>query len=153
MWSGSRAGTKDKKGVHGVGLAVKAERWGSVEKEDRTVECNSPRLMKVWLQMGRTCGVIFVVGFAPTETALRGSVGTSDKDKDLFWSTLHEVIREVPGRDHVVCSSWMRTRALARCVSDAKIPDTNVMGAYWRDDLNGNGMRLLGFLRQSTDCV
>lgn len=51
-WSDARAGTKDKKGVRGVGLAVKKELWGGVEEEGGTVECISPRPMRVWLQVG-----------------------------------------------------------------------------------------------------
>ncbi|CAB1110175.1 unnamed protein product [Ectocarpus sp. CCAP 1310/34] len=62
IWSGARAGTKDKRGVHGVGIAIKEAMWESVGEEGRTVECISLRLMKVRLQIGRTCGVTFVVG-------------------------------------------------------------------------------------------
>ena len=113
------------------------ELWKSVEKEDRTVECNSPGLIKVRLQMGNTCGVTFVVGSdAPTETARRRSVGTSDKDKDLFSSALHEAIREAPGRDHVVVmmdANACTGKAQDRC----KDEDANVMGAYGRIDMHG----------------
>ncbi|CAB1115349.1 unnamed protein product [Ectocarpus sp. CCAP 1310/34] len=62
IWSGDRAGTKDKRGIHGVGIAIKEAMWESVGEEGRTVECISPRLMKVRLQIGRTCGVAFVEG-------------------------------------------------------------------------------------------
>ena len=43
MWSGSRSDTKDKRGVHGVGLAIKKELWDSVEEKERTLECSSAR--------------------------------------------------------------------------------------------------------------
>ncbi|CAB1096311.1 unnamed protein product [Ectocarpus sp. CCAP 1310/34] len=46
IWSGARAGTKDKRGVHGVGIAIKETMWESVGEEGRTVECISTRLMK-----------------------------------------------------------------------------------------------------------
>ncbi|CAB1105633.1 unnamed protein product [Ectocarpus sp. CCAP 1310/34] len=37
IWSGARAGTKDKRGVHGVGTAIKEAMWESVGEEGRTV--------------------------------------------------------------------------------------------------------------------
>ncbi|CAB1107702.1 unnamed protein product [Ectocarpus sp. CCAP 1310/34] len=46
IWSGARAGTKDKRGVHGVGIAIKEAMWESVGEEGWTVECISQRLMK-----------------------------------------------------------------------------------------------------------
>jgi len=101
MWSGARAGTKDKKGVHGVALAIKRDMWDGVKEEDRTVECISPRLMKVRLQLGPNCGVAFVVGYAPTEV-VRGNNRGIPSRKDPFWNALNEAIREVPHRDHVV---------------------------------------------------
>ena len=45
-----------------MGLAIKMEVWDSVEDKDKTVKYISPRLMKLRLQMGRTCGVAFVLG-------------------------------------------------------------------------------------------
>lgn len=73
--------------------------------KDRTVECINPRLVKVRLQIGRTCGATFVVGHAPTETA-RGNatenVPFDTSGKDPFWSALNAAIREVSSRDHVV---------------------------------------------------
>lgn len=62
IWSGARARTKDKRGVHDVDIAIKETMWDSVGEGDRTVECIIPRLMKVGLQIGRTCGATFVVG-------------------------------------------------------------------------------------------
>ena len=58
--------------------------------------------MKVRLQMGRTRGVTFVVGYAPTETTGgRKSVRSDDSGKDFSWIALDETIREVASRDHV----------------------------------------------------
>ena len=143
MWSGARAGKGERKGVHGVGLAVKTELWDSVEEEDRTVECISPRMMKVRLQIGRTCGVTFVVGYAPTETA-------RDSDKDSFWGALHEAIRETPGSDHIVV--MMDANARTGKGQDG-CGDANVMGAYGRDKLNDNGARLLEMAADHRLCL
>ena len=92
--------------------------------------------------MGRTRGVTFVVGYAPTETTGgRKSVRSDDSDKDPFWSALNETIREVPSRGHVVF--MMNANARTRGREDG-CSDANVMGAYGRDVLNDNGERLLG---------
>ena len=64
MWSGCRDGTSDKKGVHGVGLAIKQHIWDGLEEEDKTVERFGPRLMKVRLQLGKSHGVSLVVAYA-----------------------------------------------------------------------------------------
>ncbi|CAB1110695.1 unnamed protein product [Ectocarpus sp. CCAP 1310/34] len=140
IWSGARAGTKDKRGVHGVGIAIKETMWDSVGEGGRTVECISPRLMKVRLQIGRTCGVTFVVGYAPTETA-RNTAGGDVNAKDSFWTALDAEIREVHSRDHLVVlmDANARTGRRRDGCCDAKI-----MGAYGRDIMNNNGERLLG---------
>ncbi|CAB1101716.1 unnamed protein product [Ectocarpus sp. CCAP 1310/34] len=140
IWSGARAGTKDKRGVHGVGIAIKEAMWESVGEEGRTVECISPRLMKVRLQIGRTCGVTFVVGYAPTET-VRTTAGGDVNAKDSFWTAPDAAIREVHSRDHLVVlmDANARTGRRRDGCCDAKI-----MGAYGRDIMNNNGERLLG---------
>ncbi|CAM9752224.1 unnamed protein product, partial [Pylaiella littoralis] len=74
IWSGARAGTTEKKGVHGVGLAIKQSIVDGMDKGGMTVECISARLMKVRLQLTGSNGVSFVVAYAPTETD-----GTSEK--------------------------------------------------------------------------
>ncbi|CAB1109886.1 unnamed protein product [Ectocarpus sp. CCAP 1310/34] len=139
IWSGARAGTKDKKGVHRVGIAIKEAMWESVGEEGRTVECISPRLMKVRLQIGRTCGVTFVVGYAPTET-VRTTAGGDVNAKDSFSTALDAAIREVHSRDHLVVlmDANARTGRWRDGCCDAKI-----MGAYGRDIMNNNGERLL----------
>ncbi|CAB1104344.1 unnamed protein product [Ectocarpus sp. CCAP 1310/34] len=140
IWSGARAGTKDKRGVHGVGIAIKEAMWESVGEEGRTVECISPRLMKARLQIGRTCRVTFVVGYAPTET-VRTTAGGDVNAKDSFWTALDAAIREVYSRDHLVVlmDANARTGRRREGCCDAKI-----MGAYGRDIMNNNGERLLG---------
>eukprot|EP00752_Nemacystus_decipiens_P015555 g13878.t1 len=153
MWSGSRPGTKDKKGVHGVALALKTEMWDGVEERGRTVECISPRLMKVRLQMGRTCGVTFVVGYAPTENApgnAAESVRGGASGKDPFWRALDKAIREIPSRDRVVVMMDANARTGKR---DDGCGDPNVMGAYGRDTLNDNGRRLLGLAADNHLCL
>ena len=97
----------------------------------------SPRLMKVRLQMGRTCGVTFVVGYAPMETTGgRKSVRSDDGGKDPFWSALNETIREVPSRNHVVVMMNANARTGGR---EDGCSDANVPGTYGHDVLNDNG--------------
>ncbi|CAB1113440.1 unnamed protein product [Ectocarpus sp. CCAP 1310/34] len=140
FWSGARTGTKDKRAVHGVCIAIKEAMWESLGEEGRTMECISPRLMKVRLQIGRTCGVTFVVGYAPTET-VRTTAGGDVNAKDSFWTALDAAIREVHSRDHLVVlmDANARTGRRRDGCCDAKI-----MGAYGRDIMNNNGERLLG---------
>ncbi|CAB1110585.1 unnamed protein product [Ectocarpus sp. CCAP 1310/34] len=140
IWSGARAGTKDKRGVHGVGIAIKEAMWESVGEEGRTVECISPRLMKVRLQIGRTCGVTFVVGYAPTET-VRTTAGGDVNAKDSFWTALDAAIREVHSRDHLVVLMDANARTGRR---RGGCCDAKVLGAYGRDIMNNNGERLFG---------
>ena len=140
MWSGCRDGTSDKKGVHGVGLAIKQHIWDGLEEEDKTVECFGPRLMKVRLQLGRSHGVSFVVAYAPTETTRRGAVNGDMEEKDIFWRTLDTAIRDVPRGDRLVVMMDANARTGVRQVGS----DPKVLGAYGRDTLNGNGRRLLG---------
>ncbi|CAB1111436.1 unnamed protein product [Ectocarpus sp. CCAP 1310/34] len=140
IWSGARAGTKDKRGVHGVGIAIKEAMWESVGEEGRTVECISPRLMKVRLQSGRTCGVTFVVGYAPSET-VRTTAGSDVNAMDSFWTALDAAIREVHSRDHLVV--LMDANAGSDRRRDGCC-DAKIMGAYGRDIMNHNGERLLG---------
>ncbi|CAB1116131.1 unnamed protein product [Ectocarpus sp. CCAP 1310/34] len=120
--------------------AIKEAMWESVGEEGRTVECISPRLMKVRLQIGRTCGVTFVVGYAPTET-VRTTAGGDVNAKDSFWTALDAAIREVHSRDHLVVlmDANARTGRRRDGCCDAKI-----MGAYGREIMNNNGERLLG---------
>ncbi|CAB1108931.1 unnamed protein product [Ectocarpus sp. CCAP 1310/34] len=140
IWSGARAGTKDKRGVHGVGIAIKEAMWESVGEEGRTVECISPRLMKVRLQIGRTCGVTFVVGYAPTET-VRTTAGGDVNAKDSFRASLDAAIREVHSCDHLVVLMDANART---CRRRDGCCDAKIMGAYGRDIMNNNGERLLG---------
>ncbi|CAB1117725.1 unnamed protein product [Ectocarpus sp. CCAP 1310/34] len=96
--------------------------------------------MKVRLQTGCTCGVTFVVGYAPTET-VRTTAGGDVNAKDSFWTALDAAIREVHSRDHLVVlmDANARTGRRRDGCCDAKI-----MGAYGRDIMNNNGERLLG---------
>ncbi|CAB1115840.1 unnamed protein product [Ectocarpus sp. CCAP 1310/34] len=140
IWSGARAGTKDKRGVHGVGIAIKEAMWESVGEEGRTVECISPRLMKVRMQIGHTCVVTFVVGYAPTET-VRTTAGGNVKAKDSFWTALDAAIREVHSRVHLVVLMDADARIGRRRDGCC---DVKIMGAYGRDIMNNNAERVLG---------
>ena len=135
VWSGARAGTKDKKGVHGVGLAIKQSIVDGMEEGGMVVECISARLMKVRLQPnGKASGVSFVVGYAPTEC-------TRDiAAKNSFWKAVDTAIREVPSGGHVVTMVDANARTGRR--GDG-CSDKKVLGAYGRDTLNDNGERLL----------
>ncbi|CAB1112050.1 unnamed protein product [Ectocarpus sp. CCAP 1310/34] len=116
IWSGARAGTKDRRGTHGVGIAIKEAMWESVGEE------------------------AFVVRYAPTET-VRTTAGGDVNAKDSFWTALDAAIREVHSRDHLVVlmDANARTGRRRDGCCDAKI-----MGAYGRDIMNCNGERLLG---------
>lgn len=70
MWSGARAGTKNKKEVYGVGFAIHQAVWDGLEEGDRVVEGTSPGPMKVVLecislQLGES-SFFFLSGYAPT---------------------------------------------------------------------------------------
>ena len=94
--SGADGGKYEKKGNHAVGLAVRESLVAEMDKGDVTVECISARLMKVCIQLkGKSNGVSFVIGYAPT-------LDKSTNEKDYFWSSLDEVVKGVPSRDHLL---------------------------------------------------
>ena len=67
-----------------------------MDKGDVAVECISARLMKVRIQLkGKSNCVSFIVGYAPT-------LDKSTSEKDYFWSSLDEVVKGLPSRDHVL---------------------------------------------------
>ena len=133
VWSGARTGTKEKKGVHGVGLAIKQSIVDGMEKGGMTVECMSARLMKVRLQLTGSNGVSFVIAYAPTE-----SDGAAAKNN--FWVSVSKAVNEVPNGEHVVVMMDANARTGRR--EDEITPD-KVMGAYGRDKRNDNGRRLV----------
>ena len=52
--------------------------------------------MKVRIQLkGKSNGVSFIVGYAPT-------LEKSTSEKDYFWKSLDEVVKGVPSRDHLL---------------------------------------------------
>ena len=78
--SGADGGKHEKKGNHGVGLAVRESIVAGMDNGDVAVECISARLMKVRIQLKGKCnGVSFIVGYAPT-------LDKSTSEKDYFWS-------------------------------------------------------------------
>ena len=78
--SGEDGGTHEKKGNHGVGLAVRESIVAGKGKGDVAVECINARLMKVRIQRkGKSNAVCFIVGYAPT-------LDKSTSEKDYFWS-------------------------------------------------------------------
>ena len=68
----------------------------------------------------------------------------------MFWSALHEAIREVPGRDHIVVMIDANARTGKR---EDGCCDPNVTGAHGRDKLNENGERLLGLAAVNGLCL
>ena len=105
-----------------------------MDKGDVAVECISVRLMKVRIQLKeKSKGVSFIVGYAPT-------LDKSTSEKDYFWSSLHEVVKGLPGRDHLLVLMDANARIGMRGIGWI---DSKVFGAYGRDDLNDNGERLL----------
>ena len=86
----------EKKGNHGVGLAVRESIAAGMDKGDVAVECISARLMKVRIQLkGESNGVSFIVGYVPT-------LDKSTSENDHFWSSLDKVFKGVPSRDHLL---------------------------------------------------
>ena len=75
----------------------------------------------------------FIVGYAPT-------LDKSTSGKDYFWSSLDEVVKGVPSRDHLLVLMDAYTPTGMRGV---EWTDSKVLGAYGRDELNENGERLL----------
>ena len=77
--SGAHGGKHEKKGNHGVGLAVREPIVAGMDKGDVAVECISARLMKVRIPLkGKSNGVSFIVGYAPT-------LDKSTSENDYFW--------------------------------------------------------------------
>ena len=64
----------------------------------------------------------------------------STSENDYFWSSLDEVVKGVPSRDHVLVLMDANART---GMSGIEWTGSKVLGAYGRDDLNDNGERLL----------
>lgn len=67
VWSGTRAITRDEKGVHRVGSGVKQSMVDGIEKRRMTVECTGARQMKVRLQLTFERGTLFCSCQCPVE--------------------------------------------------------------------------------------
>ena len=134
LCSEADGGKHEKKGNHGVGLAVRESIVAGMDKGDVAVECISARLTKVRIQLkGKSNSVYFIVGYAPT-------LDKSTSEKDCFWNSLDEVAKEVPSRDHLLVLMDTNSRTGMRGIGWT---DSKVVGAYGRDELNDNGERLL----------
>lgn len=86
IWSEPRTG--EKKGVHGVGLAIKTCITGEVGKDNMVVECISARLMKGWLPLTGSNGGSFAVAYAPTQ-------GDTAATKNSFWLSIDRAVSSV----------------------------------------------------------
>ena len=132
--SGADGGKHEKKGNQGVGIAVRESIVAGMDKGDVTAECISARLMKVRIQLkGTSNGVSFIVGYAPT-------LDKSTSENDYFWSSLDEVVKGVPSRDHLLVLMDANVRTGMRGIGWT---DSKVLGAYGCDELNDNGERVL----------
>ena len=124
--SGADGGKYEKKGNHGVGSAVRESFAAGIDKPNVAVECISARLMKVRIQLKG-------VGYAPT-------LDKSTSETDYLCISLDKVVKGVPSRDHLFVLMDANTRTRMRGIEGT---DTKVLGAYGRDELNGNGERPL----------
>ena len=98
------------------------------------VEYISARLMKVCTQLkGKSNGVYFIVGYAPT-------LDKRTSENDYFWSSLDEVVKGVPSRDHLLV--LMDVNACTGMIG-VGWTDSKVLGACGRDELEDNGERIL----------
>ena len=132
--SGADGSKHERKGTHGVGLAVRESIVAGVGKDGLVVECVSARLMKVRIQLeGKSNGVSFVVGYAPILDA-------PVREKDHFWNELNNVVSGVPSGDHLLVLMDANARTGKR---ESACASSKEMGAYGRDELNNNGERLL----------
>ena len=128
--SGADGSKYERKGTYSVGLAVRESIVAGVEKGGLVVECISARLMKVRIQLeGKSNGVSFVVGYAPT-------LGSLAREKDHFWNALDSVVTGVPSGDHLFVLMDANARTGKR---QSGCADSKVLGAYGRDELNDNG--------------
>ena len=75
----------------------------------------------------------FIIGYAPT-------LYKSTSEKDNFLSSLEEVVKKEPSRDHFLVLMNADARTDMRGI---EWTDSKVLGAYGRDELNHNGERLL----------
>ena len=118
--SGADGGNHEKKGNHGVGLAVRESIVAGMDKSEVAVECTSARLMKVRIQLKeKSNGVSFIVGYGPT-------LDKSTSEYDYFWSSIDEVVKGVPSRDHLLVLMDANVRTGMRRIGWT---DSKVLGA------------------------
>lgn len=98
------------------------------------VECISLGLMKVCLQLGKSKGVSFLSGYAPTNNSDTAAQGQ-------FWNTADAAILELPRSHRPVVMMGANTRTGRR--GDG-CSDIQMLGAYGRGRLNENEERMLG---------
>ena len=74
----------------------------------------------------------FIVGYAPTLD--------KSSENDYFWSSLDEVVKGVPSRDHLLVLMDANART---GMGGIGWTESKVLGAYGRSELNDNGEQLL----------
>ena len=135
-FSGDYTGVREKKGQHGVGLAIKEEIVKKAGKDGIAIECISARLLKARISI-KSSFVRFVVAYALTETAAEG-------EKAKYMSALNSTVASVPCREHVFVLTDANARTWKRGEGGGEI-DSKALGAYGRDVINENGKLLLRF--------
>ena len=90
FFSGDYSGVKGRKGLHGVGLTIKAEIVKKAGKDGIAIKCISARLMKVRVSI-KSNVVTFVVAYAPTEEA-------PERQKAKYMAALNNTVATVPAR-------------------------------------------------------
>ena len=136
FFSGDCGGVKDRKGQHGVGLAIKEEIIKKAGNDGIAIECISARLLKARISIKSNL-VEFVVTYAPTVEAPGGQ-------KAKYMAALNYTIESVPAREYDFVLTDANARTEKRGEGGGKA-DSKMVGAYGRDVLNENGKLLLDF--------
>ena len=133
--SGDCSGVKDRKGQHGVGLAMQEKIIKKAGEDGITIECISACLLNARISI-KSNFVTFVVAYAPTEK-------TPEGQKAKYMAALNCSVASVPVRKYVFVLTDANARTGKRGEGGGEA-DSKVLGAYGRDMLNENGKLLLG---------
>ena len=130
FYSGSVQG-----GQRGVALAVRE----SICKTSKfTREGVNERLMSIRFEMsGQYRAFNFGVGYAPTEPS-------DSEKKRAFGHRLDSLVQWIPKKECIFVLMDANAR-IGEKIEEERTEDDGVLGAYGRDELNGNGKRLLDF--------
>ena len=136
FFSGDCSRFKGRKGLHGVGLAIKEKIVKKAGEGGIAIECISARLLKARISI-KSNFVTFVVAYAPTKEAPEGQ-------KAKYMAALNCTVAPIPARKYVFVLTDANTRTGKRDEGGGEA-DSKVLGVYGRDVLNENGKLLLSF--------